>query len=106
MATIWERSAHSVNRIFFFGMSICRFGCFPFWFRGQDLGSDCVCSWSFLTYYFSYQSKSFIYHSQILGNGIGKQCKVTFGFKYKNIFRQETELKLIKRLQNVPQYLS
>ena len=29
-----------------FVMSICSFGCFPFWFRGQDLSSDCVSSWS------------------------------------------------------------
>ena len=34
-----------------FVMSICSFGCFPFWFRGQDLGSDCVSFWSLLTFY-------------------------------------------------------
>ena len=33
-------------------MSICSFGCFPFWFPGQDLGSVCVSSWSLLTFYF------------------------------------------------------
>ena len=37
VATCWERAAHSVNRV-----SICSFGCFPFWVRWHDHGSDCV----------------------------------------------------------------
>ena len=27
---------------------------FPFWFRGQDIGSDCTSSWSLLIFYFLY----------------------------------------------------
>ena len=34
-----------------FIMSICSFGCFQFWFRGQNIGSDFVSSWSLLTFY-------------------------------------------------------
>ena len=30
-------------------MSFCSYGHFQFWFRGQDLGSDRVSSWSLLT---------------------------------------------------------
>ena len=26
-------------------MSICNFGCFQFWFRGQDFGSNCMRAW-------------------------------------------------------------
>ena len=31
MVTFWERAAHSVKRTF--SLSICYFGCFPFWLR-------------------------------------------------------------------------
>ena len=50
VATFCERAAHSVNRMFSLlqCMSICSYG-FPIWVRGQDLGSDCVSSWSLLT---------------------------------------------------------
>ena len=30
-------------------MSICNFSYFPFWFRDQDFGSDCINSWQLLT---------------------------------------------------------
>ena len=36
-----------------FVMSIRSFGCFPFRFRGRDFGSDCVSSWSLLTFFVS-----------------------------------------------------
>ena len=52
MVTFWERAAYSANRKFYFVMSSCSFGGFLFWFRGQDLGSDCVSSSSSLTFYF------------------------------------------------------
>ena len=42
MVIFRERAAHSVNR-----MSVCNLSCFPYWFPGQDIGSDCVSSWSF-----------------------------------------------------------
>ena len=34
-------------------MTICNFSFFPLLFRGQDFGSDCISSWSLLTFYFS-----------------------------------------------------
>ena len=36
-----------------------------FGFRGQDLGSDCVCSWSLLTFYFSYVYSIFCDKSEL-----------------------------------------
>ena len=38
-------------------MSICNFNYFPFWFLGQDLGSDCTSCWSLLTFFFSLVSQ-------------------------------------------------
>lgn len=35
-----------------FVMSICNFGCFPFWFPGQDLGSDCSVPGHYLPFTF------------------------------------------------------
>ena len=32
-------------------MSVCNFGCFSFWLRGQDFGSDWTSSWSLLTFF-------------------------------------------------------
>ena len=32
--------------------SVCNFGCFRFWFRGQDFGSDCTSFWSLLNFTF------------------------------------------------------
>ena len=32
---------------------VCSFGSFQFWFRGQDLGSDCLSSWTLLTFFVS-----------------------------------------------------
>ena len=29
-------------------MSICNVGCFSFWFRERDFGSDCASSWTLL----------------------------------------------------------
>ena len=53
MGTFWERAAHSVNLMF---SLLCLFvyslDCFPFSFRERDIGSDCVSSWSLLTFYF------------------------------------------------------
>ena len=37
-------------------MSICSFGCFPFRFRGRELGYDCASSWSLLSFKFSVAS--------------------------------------------------
>ena len=52
MATLWERAAHLVNRVF---SLLCLFVALvvsQFWFRGQDIGSDCVSPWSLLAFYF------------------------------------------------------
>ena len=43
-----------LNRLSF--LSSCCFGCFPFWFRGQDCGSDCASSWPLFTFYFTLSS--------------------------------------------------
>ena len=53
MATFQEKAAHSVNRVFsllslFLAVVV----------RGQDFGSDCVSSWSLLTFYYLYVSIS------------------------------------------------
>ena len=32
-------------------MFTCCFRYFPFWFQGQDFGSDCASSWLLLTFY-------------------------------------------------------
>ena len=34
-------------------MSVFNFGCFTFWFRGRDFGSDCTSVLSSLTFYYS-----------------------------------------------------
>ena len=34
-------------------MPICCLNYFPFWFNGQDIGSDCVSSWSMLIFLLS-----------------------------------------------------
>ena len=51
VATFWKRAAHRVCSLCV--VSLCIFGYYPFWFRGQDFGSDCTSSWSLLTFYFS-----------------------------------------------------
>ena len=51
MATFWERAAHSVNNMFSLNMYICNFGFSHFGFKGQAFGSDCISSWSLLTFY-------------------------------------------------------
>ena len=48
---VWERAVHSVFRNAFSKLpSIYVFSCFPFWFWGQDVGSDCISSWSLLIF--------------------------------------------------------
>ena len=55
MATLWESAAHSVGHMFFFVLSICNFSFLPLSrFRGRDVGSDCISSWSLLTFHFLY----------------------------------------------------
>ena len=34
-------------------MSVFNLGCFAFWFRGRDFGSDCISVWSSLNFYYS-----------------------------------------------------
>ena len=34
---------------FLCAMSICNFSYFPLWFRGQDIGYNCIDFWSLLT---------------------------------------------------------
>ena len=48
----WGKSCSFDLTYALFVMPICSFGCFPFWFRGQDLGSDCVNSRPLLTFSF------------------------------------------------------
>ena len=52
-------------------MSICNFGCFPFWIQGQDFGPDYSSSGSLLTFlvlfYFLY---SFSKHRLLFGNNL------------------------------------
>ena len=50
LATVWERAAHSVNRMFslfclFAALVVSHFG-----FDRRDLGSDCIISWSLLSF--------------------------------------------------------
>ena len=57
MATVWKSCAFGQLYVIFV-MSICNFGCFPFWFGWQDLGSDCASSGALLTFIF-FQVKVF-----------------------------------------------
>ena len=43
MATVWKSCAFGQPYVIFV-MSTSNFGCFPFWFGWQDLGSDCASS--------------------------------------------------------------
>ena len=64
VAAFWERAAHSVNRIF---SLVCLFVALVvshFCFRGQDIGSECVSSWSLLTFYFSKQPNTCLTRDQ------------------------------------------
>ena len=47
--------------LFIYYVFICNFGCFPFWFRGRDFGSDCISSWSILIFH--------LWISQVLKSG-------------------------------------
>ena len=45
MATLWERAAHSVNYmlyLYYVYLFVWFFFGFPFWFRGQDYGSNLI----------------------------------------------------------------
>ena len=73
-----------------FIMSICNFGCFPFCFRGHDLGSDCISSWSLLTFYFSI-------HSRVANSIVGGPFQTPNKIRYINLLSAGKDLMKRKR---------
>ena len=80
-ATLWERAARSLNRIFSLCYVYLLFCLFPILFSGWDFGSDCTSSWSLLAFCFLESESSSIFsqtlrkHAYAIFAAIFKSCK-------------------------------